>query len=603
MTDITVTPTDPIVGELVTFTAPDTGAATYDWTLKKGNKSFALVPPADGSSVDWDTEDLEPGQYTVSVTMTSAGKGGGPGLAAPASVTKSQRVRLSAVPVGQGDVVPVSMRRAHSPVTPDLPLWTVIRKSSEALSFERYSRFLDFLLCGLGEIEDAPTGRKTFKNLRQRRALPYTDSDAYRLLKVGTEAFLMVSCGIPFGSPGFDGDDLADLLHRVQLDTGVDLDELWHSYLVKVNGTDDLTIPYLALVKANLRDIPLKNAMFAVQDPHGLPEECFGILREKLTRPCLLELIWSYWHEEGMLSETMRAISTRFQNVRAPGDSDPLAMVEIDPLRPLNNLLWSHVQDEQHRLSAPRRAYEYAHHYGLTLNATAMPGLRPADNRSRFIEAFHNLLHLCGIFFKEDDDTTIVADGFPVLNALKDVHLLLSEGAHNQFGDLPSTSRIEMLMEQWLLARPEFTQFLPTRVMVAYPEPWMNRVDAMKSVQRWTDSSVLHFSNLGIFGERILLSVRYGAWSTANDPARAANWSRFWRQELQGYMHAYRTVTGVDITERPDATLPAVLLRGRLPQQRRPEPQGTPRALPRSRPAPAQGQLSAERRSWAEPRQ
>lgn len=598
MTDITMTPNDPIVGEVVTFTSPDTSAATYEWKLTRGKQNIALVPPTNQSSVDWDTEGLDPGQYTVSLHMTSdvAGEGG---VTDPPAL----RVRLKDVPVGQGGVVPVSMRRAYSPITSDLALWTVIRKSSEALSFEKYSQFMEFLLCGIGSLPNDGPATKTFHDLRRRRALPYTDSDAYRLLKVGTEAFLMVSCGVPFGSPGFDGDDLAVLLHRVQAGTGVDLHTLWGEYLKKLNGSDDLTIPYLALVRANLSDLPLKNAMFAVQDPRGLPQKCIGILREKLTRPFLLELIWSYWHEEGMLNETIRAVATRFQNVRAPGDPDPLAMVEIDPLRPLNNLLWGYVQDEQHRLSATRRAYEYAHHYGLTLNATAMPGLRPADNRSRFIEAFHNLLHLCGVFFKEDDDTTIVADGFPVLNALKDVHLLLSEGAHNQFGDLPSTSRIEMLMEQWLLARPEFTQFLPTRVMVAYPEPWMNRVDAMKSVQRWTDSSVLHFSNLGNFGERILLSVRYGAWSTVNDPAQAANWARFWRQELQGYMHAYRTVTGVDVAERPDATLPAELLRRRLPQQRRPELQGSPRALPRSRQAPTQGLLSAERQSWGETRQ
>ena len=48
----------------------------------------------------------------------------------------------------------------------------------------------------------------------------------------------------------------------------------------------------------------------------------------------------------------------------------------------------------------------------------------------------------------------MVADGFPVLNALREVHLLLAEGAHNQYGDLPWTARQEMLMQQWLLARP-----------------------------------------------------------------------------------------------------------------------------------------------------
>ena len=64
----------------------------------------------------------------------------------------------------------------------------------------------------------------------------------------------------------------------------------------------------------------------------------------------------------------------------------------------------------------------------------------------------------------------MVADGFPVLNALSEVHLLLTQGAHNQYGDLPWTARQEMLMQQWLLARPEMREFLPRRIMVDYPE-------------------------------------------------------------------------------------------------------------------------------------
>jgi hypothetical protein len=253
---------------------------------------------------------------------------------------------------------------------------------------------------------------------------------------------------------------------------------------------------------------------------------------------------------------------------------DPLANLEIDPLRPLNNLLWGYLQDEQHRLSVVRRNYEYDHHYGLRLEGKAVIDLRTADSRSKFLEAFHNLLRLCTAFFKQDDDTTVKADAFPVLHGLKEVHLILSQGAHNQFGDLPSTARIEMLMQEFLLARPEFREFLPTRIMVAYPEPWMDRVDAMKRLQGWTDTSVLDFRNLGVFGEQILLSIRYGHWSDVNDPVQALNWARFWRPQIQGYIHAYRAVTGVDLaTEtvdtKVDATLPSVLLKKRLSVQQR----------------------------------
>ena len=237
-------------------------------------------------------------------------------------------------------------------------------------------------------------------------------------------------------------------------------------------------------------------------------------------------------------------------------------------MRPLNNLLWGYIQDEQNRLTVQRRAYEYDHHYGLTLVGKAVPQLRSADSRSKFLEAFHNLLHLCTIFYSEDDDTTRIADAFPVLNALKETHLLLAEGAHNQFGDLPWTARAEMLMQQWLLARPEMRDFLQSRPMVPYQEGWMAQVDTMKKLQGWTDVTITHFHDLGVYGEQILLSVRYGDWIGINDPAQAANWARYWRPEIQGYIHAYRAVTGVDLTaEQVDYTMPATLLRNRLASQ------------------------------------
>ena len=99
----------------------------------------------------------------------------------------------------------------------------------------------------------------------------------------------------------------------------------------------------------------------------------------------------------------------------------------------------------------------------------------------------------------------MIADGFALLNALKEVHLLLAEGAHNQFGDLPWTARGEMLIQQWLLSRPEMRDFLQGRRMVPYKEPWMAQVDTMKSLQGWTDVTVTHFRDLGVYGEQILL--------------------------------------------------------------------------------------------------
>jgi len=57
-----------------------------------------------------------------------------------------------------------------------------------------------------------------------------------------------------------------------------------------------------------------------------------------------------------------------------------------------------------------------------------------------------------------------------------------------------------------------------------------------------------------------------------NDPVQATNWARYWRPEIQGYLHAYRSVSGVDLSvdianARIDATLPSIHLVQRLEEQ------------------------------------
>ncbi len=465
---------------------------------------------------------------------------------------------------------PVTMRRAYVPPTTDQTLWVVIRKTADQLSFDNYWKFIEPIMCG--DTTKPQTGQA--QTLSAKRSLPFPDVEPYRLLKIATEVFMMAFCGCVIDPAAIAAGAVGPTLYNedfTQLDIGDESLRLgrrvsprglqgdWRSYLLKVDGS--WTLPYLReIIQLKLGDVPLRNSAQL-----GRARHCYGILRAKLTNPCLLELIWNYWHEEGMLVQTMNAISWRFQNRRGPNERDPLAMLEIDPLRPVNNLLWGWVQDEQHRLTIPRRTYEYDHEYGLKLLGKAVPTVRGADSRSKFLEAFHNLLYLCSIFYKEDDDTTVVADGFPVLNALREVHLLLTQGAHNQYGDLPWTARQEFLMQEWLLARPEMREFLPSRIMVDYPEPWMDRVETMKTLQGWTDTSILHFRDLGIFGEKILLSIRYGLWTNVIEPEQAANWARYWRPEVQGYIHAYRAATGVDLTDRVDGTIPAILLRQRLP--------------------------------------
>jgi hypothetical protein len=79
----------------------------------------------------------------------------------------------------------------------------------------------------------------------------------------------------------------------------------------------------------------------------------------------------------------------------------------------------------------------------------------------------------------------------------------------------------------------------------------MGGVDAMKRLQDWNTPSSIFFNDLARYGERLLLSIRYVAWNNIGDQAFAKAWVRFWKEEIQGYIHAYQVVTGVNLTDTP----------------------------------------------------
>jgi hypothetical protein len=471
---------------------------------------------------------------------------------------EARRVEVARLP----EPIGIRLHRTQSDPTLDQALWVAIRNRTHAISFNRYQDFMNRALLWEERAYQVPKGIEQGTRDRIQRDLNELGTHlhgvkAYQTLKLLTEAFLLVECGVRIeGGAGerhpvpFDVDEETCRLGRPFPQHM--MEERLRAYL----GDRD-QLPYITRVV---------NAAF--------PEMQKGwggrLISAKINEPCLIELIWSYWMEEGMLVQTMNAVSRRFQNVRGTGDRDPLANMEIDPLRAMNNLLWGYVQDEFNRLTVRRRAYEYVHHYGLTLFGKAASDLNAADRRSKFLEAFHNLLYQASIFFKEDFQTTVIADGFQLLNSLKEVHLVLAQGAQNQFGDMPWTARVEMLLMQYMLARREIRDFLQSRAMVPYKEPWEAQVDTMKTLQGWTDTTVSHFRDLAVYGEQILLSIRYGDWINVNNEDSAKNWARYFRPEIQGYLHAYRAATGIDLTnsETVDATIPGILLQKRTVMQR-----------------------------------
>jgi hypothetical protein len=424
--------------------------------------------------------------------------------------------------------------------------WTSIRQGADALSFNNYMTFMDSTFC-------APFG------LPGNMRMPFSQVDTYLRLKAFTELFLLTRAGVLMAPPA--GGQLSAL----------QANNVPNGFFGAMGQGSAAVLNQIVAARPYLQIVLQNNDVF--QDAAVLDDIC-----HRLRYPVLIELIWSYWHEESMMVQSLRAIRDRFQNRTRLSGPDPLAQLEMDPLRPLNNIFWGYVQDEQHRLGLKQRSYEYLHHYGIGLEGRAVGTLRPADSRKRFLQAFHTLLYQCVQFYRLADDITVVANANNVLWALKDLHLLLAEGAHNQFGDLPWNARLEMLMEQWILSRPEIQDFLRARRMVPYPEAWMGTVDTMKTLQGWNGTNVIHFRDLGVFGEQVLLSVReggvvgVGGWSTINDPAEAAAFAITWRPEIEGYINAYRAVTGVDVAQDPSDprflaerdTAPSVHLRRRL---------------------------------------
>lgn len=433
-----------------------------------------------------------------------------------------------------------------------VPVWIAIVLHSDAVSYPRFDAFMRRTLCE-GK-SSSPDERELVTQLKALQARSFVGGlDAYKLLRTAAETFLLLECGCP-----------PDPAHGLRLGIRPPLDD--EGKRPTPNSDIERRDTRVLDGDATFADLQTKLTAFLGEDrnnyiatiirnafPEGISganRSPFCVLSVDPCGPCLLELIWSYWMEEGMLAQTVNAMALRFQNVSRVGRSrDPLVNLQLDFLRPLSGFLWGYIQDEPNRLTLARRAYEYNHHYGLTLYGRAVPELTPADPRSNFLRAYHDLLRQCVLFYREDNDMTVNADAFAVLNALKNVHLQLSEGAGNQFRDLPWTARVEMLMQQWLLGRRETQEFLRGRTGIAYPEQWMGRVDAMKRLQGWTDVSAIHFRDLAVFGERLLLSIRYGNWIQEADQEAARTWARYWREEVQGYIHAYNMVTEVDLSQ------------------------------------------------------
>ena len=285
--------------------------------------------------------------------------------AAPAEVSKvTGDVRVH-------EPVSVRLQRTASDPTLDQALWVSIRNRTRALSFERYQHFMNAAL----QWEERPLEvgwldkkvAEEFDRDINELGTHLHGIHAYQTLKHLTELFVLLECGVRIGRNGGR--------HRVPFDAYSEARRLGRPFSIEEIERnlreylgDRAQLPYITrVVRASFPELL-----------HGGLED--HLIAARINEPCLIELIWSYWMEEGMLVQTINATCRRFQNVHDAGPRDPLANLEIDPLRPLNNLLWGYIQDEYNRLSVRRQRLRIRP--SLWPHALWQSGFPPAPGRN-----------------------------------------------------------------------------------------------------------------------------------------------------------------------------------------------------------------------------
>ena len=134
---------------------------------------------------------------------------------------------------------------------------------------------------------------------------------AYGVLKLATQVFLTLESGVVIRDNRLENPKIFDIEKE-----HIRVNDFSLTVSKPSNRTPSIScarptanLPYLDRIVKNLITL----------DPQNIDEVlpyCLGVLQFRLTSPSLIELIWSYWLEEGMLVQTMNAIARRFQNRR-----------------------------------------------------------------------------------------------------------------------------------------------------------------------------------------------------------------------------------------------------------------------------------------------
>ena len=293
---ISKSPADPVVGQTLSLTVSDMaqiqqkrGAEPVETTVEWRFDPPDMVSEVEESAGTVTFKAKATGKLRVLAVATMVDPGTG------AESTETDYEDLTIEPhVGVVEGVYSAIRKIAEEginvdakpgtATEDQALWVVIRDCVRRRSYENYALFIDTVLCKKDTAK--------YERLNRQDDCSYIHGvQGYQLLKAATEVFLLCGscCGDGLSITEFDAVQEEDRLNRTS--SLQEMQATLESYLSdKVTPN---TLPYLRQIL---------NALQLTPGDAGTFPFCPDDTR---TFPCLFELIWSYWHEEGMLVQTM----------------------------------------------------------------------------------------------------------------------------------------------------------------------------------------------------------------------------------------------------------------------------------------------------------
>ena len=340
---ITAEPKEVFAGQTVKLTLKDVPTDKKDPILKfyptanhkgkEGTKQhgYSSIPSKndDGLYVArWDTTGIPPTWYEIEVHFTD-------------SVVTSDSTEIT---FASGSDTSITVKHAltntvisksHAPQpTDDQALWAAIRNRTQAIGFDRYATFINNIFCnGSNQMpkqeevgnyydyrvqEPNPQGGISEQQQRninllkkvnmEKAALSINAADSYSVLRLATQVFLLLESGVHLNLKDKNGLDylFKEDQERIRLDDpGAAFTTVSTKLEQYLDGTQG-KLPYLYRILEALLG-PYNNDIWAEKLAY-----CNRILQYRFSCPSMLELIWSYWHEEAMLVQSMNAMTLRF---------------------------------------------------------------------------------------------------------------------------------------------------------------------------------------------------------------------------------------------------------------------------------------------------